>query len=145
MLTNIPTARYFLCTLTTQTARKLVAYYNRELSSLGLTAQQMIALGVLCFQEEDLSLGEFAERMNVSKASAATMIKRLEAMGLVTKESNSRDARLNVLKITDKTRELIPKLHEKVIELENAIESQVGSSNLKRIVDDLSMLMSIEF
>jgi DNA-binding MarR family transcriptional regulator len=140
---NNSTAKYFLLTLSTQTVRKLLAYYNRELASLGITAQQMIALGVLCFQE-NLSLGEFAEQMKIRKATAVSMIKRLEAMGLVTREANPQDARLNVLKITDKTRELVPKLHERAIELESTIESQIGSPGLKRLVEDLSLLLSVE-
>ena len=143
MLTNFSTAKYFLLTLSTQTARKLLAYYNRELASLGITAQQMIALGILCFQE-DLSLGEFAEQMNIRKATAVSMIKRLEAMDLVTKETHPEDARLNVLKITEKTRDLIPRLHEKAVELEDAIEAQIGAPSLKRLVEDLSLLLRIE-
>ena len=74
--------------------RKLVSYYNYELSPLGITAPQMIALGVLCFQE-DLSLGEFAGQMKIRKVTAVSMIKRLEAMGFVTKEAHPQDARLN--------------------------------------------------
>lgn len=143
MLMKNSTAKYFLLTLSTQTVRKLLAYYNRELASLGITAQQMIALGVLCFQE-DLSLGEFAEQMKIRKATAVSMIKRLEAMGLVTREAHPQDARLNVLKITDKTRELIPRLHERAVELESTIEEQIGAPGLKRLVEDLSMLLSVE-
>jgi DNA-binding MarR family transcriptional regulator len=103
----------------------------------------MIALGILCFQE-DLSLGEFAEQMKIRKATAVSMIKRLEAMGLVTRESHPQDARLNVLKITDKTRELIPKLHERAVKLESTIEEQIGAKGLKRLIEDLSMLLSVE-
>jgi len=143
MLTNISAAKYFLLTLATQTVRKLLAYYNRELASLGITAQQMIALGILCFQE-DLSLGEFAKQMKIRKATAVTMIQRLEAMDLVTKEAHPQDARLNVLRITDKTRELIPKLHKKALELENAIEEQIGAPGLKQLVEDLSMFLEVE-
>jgi MarR family transcriptional regulator, organic hydroperoxide resistance regulator len=143
MLSNNSSAKYFLLTLTAQTVRKLVAYYNRELAPLGITAQQMIALGVLCFQE-DLSLGEFAGLLNIRKATAVAMIKRLEAMGLVTKEAHPQDARLNVLKITDKTRKLIPEVHERVAGLEHTIETQIGAQGLKRLVDDLSMLLSVE-
>ena len=143
MLMDSTTAKYFLLTLSTQTARKLLAYYNRELASLGITAQQMVALGVLCFQE-NLSLGEFAEKMKIRKATAVSMIKRLEAMGLVTREAHPQDARLNVLKITDKTRELVPKLHERAVELEGTIEAQIGTPGLERLVEDLSLLLDVE-
>lgn len=140
---NGPTARYFLCTLATQLQRKLVAYYNRKLAPLGLTAQQLIAMGVLCFQE-DLSLGEFADRVNVKKATAVSMINGLEAKGLVTRRPHPRDGRLNVLEITDKARELMPKIHEKMVEVENTIESQIGASNLERIVADIYLLLGVK-
>ncbi len=144
MLTKNTISKYFLLTLVSQTERKLVAYYNRELAPLGITAQQMIALGILCFND-DLSLGEFAAHMKVRKATAVSMIKRLEAMDLVSREAHPHDARLNVLKITDKTRELIPEIHKKVVELENTIRDQVGSSSLERMVADLFMLLNVKF
>ncbi len=137
-------SKYFLCTQLTRAARKIVAHYNRELAPLGLTAQQLIALGVLIF-EENLSLGEFAKRLKMGKAGAATMINRLEALGLVTKEPNTVDARLNVLKITDKAREPHPKIQKTVLDLENTIESQIGSSDLEAFVAHLSAFLELEF
>lgn len=137
-------SKYFLCTQLTRASRKIVAYYNRELAPLGLTAQQLIALGVL-ISEENLSLGQFARRLKMGKAAAATMINRLEALGLVTKESNPSDARLNVLKLTDKARELHPKIEDAVVDLENTIESQIGISKLQEFVNHLSLFLELEF
>ncbi len=137
-------SKYFLCTQLTRASRKIVAYYNRELASLGLTAQQLIALGILIF-EEDLSLGQFARRLKMGKAGAATMINRLEALGLVAKEPHPVDARLNVLKLTDKARKLHPKIQETVLHLENTIESQIGVSNLEEFVAQLSAFLELEF
>ncbi|MCP4683134.1 MAG: MarR family transcriptional regulator [Desulfobacterales bacterium] len=122
----------------------MVAYYNRELGPLGLTAQQLIALGVLMF-EEDISLGVFAKRVGVGKAAAASMVKRLEAMGLVTNNPHPSDARFSVLKVTDKARELNPKIQKKVSELEKTIESQFGASNLEGFAAKLSAFLDIEF
>ncbi len=144
MQTMSITAKYFLCTLTTQVARKIVAYYSRELAPLGLTAQQLIALGVLAYEEE-VSLGVFAKRLKMGKAAAASMIKRLESMGLVSKEPHPHDARLIVLKITDKTRKLDPEIHKKVAELESTIESQFGVANLKKLVAQLTTFLDVEF
>ena len=137
-------AKYFLCTQLTRASRKIVAYYNRELAPLGLTAQQLIALGVL-ISEENLSLGQFARRLKMGKAGAATMINRLEALGLVTKEAHPFDARLNVLKLTDRARELHPEIQKTVLDLENTIESQIGVSNLKEFATRLSAFLELEF
>ena len=137
-------SKYFLCTQLTRAARKIVSYYNRELTTLDLTAQQLIALGVLIFQE-DLSLGQFAKRLKIGKAGAATMINRLEARGLVTKEVNPSDARLNVIKLTNKARELHPDIQKTVIDLEKSIESQIGDPDLKKFVYYLSSFLELEF
>ena len=126
--------------LTNQAARKLQVFYNRKLSPLGITAQQMVALGIIGFHE-NLSLGEFAKQLKVRKPTAVSMIKRLEVMGLVTREVHPQDARLNILNITDKTRKMLPNMWEKMIEIEKYIESQVGPSELRRIIDDFSNLI----
>lgn len=103
-----PQARYFLCTLLTQASRKIIAYYNQELSSLGISAQQLIALGVLEFQK-DVTLGKFAESMKISTPSALNMLRRLEAMELITIEPHPSDGRLNIFTPTNKARLLFPK------------------------------------
>ena len=96
MQTKPPESKDSICYLATQAVRKILAYYNRSLKPLGLTAQQVMALNVL-WREDGLSLGVFAKRAGMCKAAAVTMIKRLESMGLVTKKINPEDARLNVL------------------------------------------------
>ena len=61
MQTKISEPKYFICSLATQAVRKMVAYYNRTLEPLGLTAQQVMALGVL-WRSDGLSLGAFAKQ-----------------------------------------------------------------------------------
>lgn len=139
-----PKAKFFLCTLLAQASRKMIAYYNRELNQLGISAQQMIALGVLAFQDE-VTLGKFAEGMKISRPTALHMLNRLKGMELITAEPHPSDGRLKVYKITEKTRKLIPKIHEKVKEVEGFIESQAVSSSLDRLVIDLSMLLRLKF
>jgi|GEM_PF-871352 DNA-binding MarR family transcriptional regulator len=141
---NYP-AKYLFCTLATHLAKKVRLYYNRELRPLGITSQQLVALGVLCFEEQDLSLGEFAKLARLKKSSAVSMIKRLEAMGLVTKEPHPSDARLIVLKVTDKTLDLLPKLHEKVQKLEKHLEVQIGSKKLGEFVENIYRILRIDF
>jgi len=143
MQTTFPEPKYFICSLTTLAARKMVTYYNRVLAPLGLTAQQMIALGVL-WREENLSLGIFARRAGIGKAAAATMIKRLEQMGLVAKEADPNDGRLNVLKLTDKARKLAPQVAEKVAVLERNLESAIGHEKLRSLIEVLSVIRDLQ-
>jgi DNA-binding MarR family transcriptional regulator len=139
-----PQAKYFLCTLLAQASRKIIAYYNRELNSLGISAQQLIALGVLEFQK-DVTLGKFAERMKIRTPSALNMLRRLEVMELITIEPHPSDGRLNIFKPTNKAQLLFPKIHKKVTEFETFIESKAGASSLERLVADLSKLLSFDF
>ncbi len=142
MQTNFPEPKYYLCSLTTAAARNLVGYYNRVLEPLGLTTQQVMALGVL-WKEEGISLGVFARRAGIGKAAAVSMIKRLEAMDLVIREPHPTDARLNVLKLTDKARELAPRVARIVNDLEKAIEAALGVKNLQTLVSGLSVIRNL--
>jgi len=143
MQTTFPEPKYFICSLTTLIARKMVAYYNRVLAPLGLTAQQMMALGVL-WQEENLSLGVFARRAGIGKAAAATMIKRLEQMGLVSKQADLKDGRLNVLKLTNKARKMAPQVAEKVATLERNIESAIGHEKVRSLIEALMIIRDLK-
>jgi len=143
MQTVFPEPRYFICSLTTLAARKMVAYYNRVLGPLGLTAQQVMALGAL-WREENVSLGKFAERAGMGKAAAVTMIRRLEQMGLVSREPHPDDGRLNLLKLTDKARKLAPQVAEKVALLEKNIESALGQEETRTLIEALSVIQDME-
>ena len=143
MRTDSIESKYLLCTLITQAARKIVSHYNREFAPLGLTAQQIMALGVVT-SENGVNLGEFAKRLKLGKPAAGTMIDRLEVLGFVTKESDPVDARLKIIKPTDMAKEIHPEIHGKVAELEFDLESHMGASNLEALISQLSSVLAIE-
>jgi len=120
-----------------------VAYYNRVLAPLGLTAQQMMALGTL-WREENVSLGKFARRAGIGKAAAVTMIQRLEQMGLVSRKPDPDDGRLNLLRLTDKARKLAPQVAEKVAVLEESVESAIGPEDTETLIKALSVIRDME-
>lgn len=144
MQTKNTPPKYFICSLANQAVRKMLAYYNRALEPMGLTTQQVMSLGVL-WEEEGLSLGVFATRAGMGKASAVTMIKRLEFMELVTKKPNPTDARLNVLTLTDKARNLAPKLLAMGTQLEKNIERAVGKKDMASLIKGLSVIRDLDF
>jgi MarR family transcriptional regulator, organic hydroperoxide resistance regulator len=121
----------------------MIAYYNRELSPLGLTAQQLMALGVL-WREEDLSLGVFARKAGIGKAAAVTMLRRLENMDLVTCGPHPQDGRLNVIRLTARARELAPEVTTKVQQLEKTIEQAIGLSNLHTMIEGLKVIRDLD-
>jgi len=121
----------------------MVAYYNRALEPLGLTAQQVMALGVL-WREDGLSLGIFAKKAGMGKAAAVTMIRRLESMQLVTKKTDPEDARLNVLTLTPKARNLAPKILSMGTMLEKCIEETVGQEDMAALIRGLTIIRDLD-
>jgi MarR family transcriptional regulator, organic hydroperoxide resistance regulator len=121
----------------------MVAYYNRTLEPLGLTAQQVMALGIL-WEEDGISLGEFARRAGMGKAAAVTMIRRLERMDLVTKTTHFADGRLNVLNLTRKARILAPDVLSAGMALERTIEQAVGKKDMAGMIRGLKAIRDLE-
>jgi DNA-binding MarR family transcriptional regulator len=132
-----------MCHLCTQAGRKLAAYYNKVLGPLDLTASQVMALGVL-WREEHVSLGGFAKSAGMGKAAAVTMIKRLEAMGLVTRATNPVDARLNIISLTGRARALAPEIMQNVARLEQTLEQTVGLENMESLIRGLSLIRDMK-
>lgn len=143
MQTKLPEPKYFICSLATQAVRKMVAYYNQALEPMGLTAQQVMAMGVL-WREDGLSLGVFAKRAGMGKAAAVTMIRRLEGMGLVTKKMHPKDARLNVLTLTEKARKQAPQILAMGNKLEKSIEDAVGKEDMASLISGLTIIRDMD-
>ena len=144
MQTKSPEPHYFICSLATRAVRRMIAYYNQTLEPLGLTAQQVMALGVL-WQEDGISLGEFSRQAGMGKAAAVTMIQRLENMGLVAKAADPRDGRLNVLNLTRKARALGPEILSAAAALEKNIEQAVGKEDMAGMIRGLKAIRDMEF
>ena len=143
MLTNDAHPRYFICSLATRAARRMVAYYNRTLAPLGLTAQQVMALGVL-WQEDGISLGEFARRAGMGKAAAVAMIRRLERMDLVTRTPDPADGRFNVLNLTPKARDMAPEILSLGATLERTVEQAVGKQDMEAMIRGLKAIQELD-
>ncbi|WP_349676722.1 MULTISPECIES: MarR family transcriptional regulator [unclassified Thalassolituus] len=67
--------------------------HSRQLSKIsGLTAPQLLILQLLR-QQEELTVGEVAQKVSLSQATVTTIIDRLEKRGLVRRERGSSDKR----------------------------------------------------
>lgn len=143
MQTNIPEPKYFIFFLTNQVSRKIVAYYNRELGELGITAQQMLGLGVLWYNP-GISLGVFAKKSGIGKAAAVSMVQRLEAMGLVEQGQNPDDRRLSTLRLTKKAEYIACQVAEKVVDLEARFERALGQREIRELQRHLGVLNELD-
>src|SRR2546428_12808129 len=72
-----------------------------RLSEVGLSLAKLAALHHLSRAGESLPLGQLAERLACVKSNVTQLVDRLDADGLVTRESDSNDRRSRFAVITD--------------------------------------------
>jgi len=92
-----------LCLAVSAAARALVSLYRPLLEPLGLTHPQYLAMLAL-WQHGELSLKQLASHLELEPATTSPLVKRLEALGLVSRGRGSADERLLVITLTDRGR-----------------------------------------
>ena len=72
----------------------------------GLTAPQLMVLKEI-MNDEDINIGKVAKKVSLSQATVTNIIDRLETRELVTRERSIQDKRRVIVRVTDKTREIL--------------------------------------
>ena len=67
--------------------------YRPLLNELGITYPQYLVLLVL-WEEDTVPVGEIARRLQLDAAALTPLVKRLETLGLVTRQRDARDERI---------------------------------------------------
>jgi DNA-binding MarR family transcriptional regulator len=80
--------------LISDVARLLRTVFDRRVRHLGLTRAQWLALTRL-YRRPGASQSEFADMLEIERASAGRLIDRLEAGGFVVRRDDKRDRRIN--------------------------------------------------
>jgi DNA-binding MarR family transcriptional regulator len=79
--------------------------YKPLLERLGLTYPQYLAMIVL-WEADDITVGALGERLALESNTLTPLLKRLEAMGLITRGRDPKDERQVRIRLTDKGRAL---------------------------------------
>lgn len=101
------------------TERAILAALERELRPFGMSPVQYIALGWILSGHAS-SPSDLAETLSITKATAVRLIDRMVRDGLVTRESDTRDGRVKVLRPSRKAETMWKKV------------ADVGPRNLRR-------------
>lgn len=107
-------------------AHAVEARIDNALSPLGLSLAKLNVLGVLVSSGSPLTLGDLAERLACVRSNITQLVDRLEADGLVKRESDPADRRSIRAVITDAGKE----------------RQHAGSIALARVQDEISALLS---
>ena len=78
--------------------------------------------------------GDLAKKMNVSTARIATLIKRMEQNGFITRHTSSEDARRIVIEITPEGTAYVEEMREQALSKVESLLDRVGKENLYTFV-----------
>ncbi|WP_305988613.1 MarR family winged helix-turn-helix transcriptional regulator [Roseibium sp. MMSF_3544] len=95
----------FLCFALYSANHAMHGVYKDLLKEIGLTYPQFLAMTVL-WEKNNVPVGTITSKLQLDTNTLTPLLKRLEAMGLLTRTRNSKDERQVILKLTRKGREL---------------------------------------
>ncbi len=91
----------------------------------------------LLYSAEDnrLSAGAISEAMGVSTARVAVLLKKMEGKGLITRESDSTDARVTVVCLSGAGKNVAEQMQENMLKHISYVIDQVGMEKLKQFIE----------
>jgi len=95
----------FLCFAVYSAGHAFNRLYRPLLDRLGLTYPQYLAM-VALWEADGRTVGELGVRLGLESNTLTPLLKRLQAMELITRERDTRDERVVRLRLTDKGRAL---------------------------------------
>ena len=90
-----------LCLALYTASRAMTARYRVALSDVGLTYPQYLVM-LLLWEEGTCSVREIGQRLSLDSSTLSPLLKRLQAMGLVTRTRVARDERLVIIGLTER-------------------------------------------
>lgn len=127
----------FLCFAVYATGHAFNRVYKPLLDELGLTYPQYLVM-VLLWERDGQTVGGLGDRLFLESSTLTPLLKRLEALGHVTRERDPADERQVRVRLTASGRAL----REKAREIPDCILAASGlqPEQLRRLRDDLTAL-----
>ena len=94
-----------------RTAGRIETFVDARLAEVGLSLPKLAALDKLTKAGGSLPLGQLAERLACVKSNVTQLVDRLDADGLVTRESDPNDRRSRLVCLTDRGKSVPPVTH----------------------------------
>jgi DNA-binding MarR family transcriptional regulator len=127
----------FLCFAIYSTNLAVNRLNKPVLDQLGLTYLQYVAL-VLLYEHNDQTVSSLSDKLFLESSTLTPLLKRLEAMGHVTRQRDPQDERVVKVNITPKGR----KVREKALEYREQLVEKMGlnATDFKNLREDLVKL-----
>lgn len=88
-----------LCLALYTASRAMTARYRVALEDFGLTYPQYLVM-MLLWEEPSVPVGRIGERLSLESSTLSPLLKRLEAMGLISRTRDRSDERLVIIGLT---------------------------------------------
>jgi DNA-binding MarR family transcriptional regulator len=124
--------------LMARTHRAMRRWLLSHLDPLDITYEQFRVLNALCDQDR-VSQVNLAERVNADTTSLARMLDRMENAGLVTREAEPADSRVNLVTLTENGRQIMKRL---IPVRDRALQTALQALNEKE-VNELKRLLNM--
>jgi MarR family transcriptional regulator, organic hydroperoxide resistance regulator len=123
-------------------SREIIKLYKPILDKFNLTYTQYITMLVL-WEEEEINFKRLGERLHLDSGTLTPVVKKLEAMDLITKYRTKEDDRVVVVKLTEKGKVLKDDITEVPKELACKIAIEENQylelkESLKSVLEKLS-------
>lgn len=100
-------------------------YLNNALAQYELNLIQVLCM-LRVYNEENLNQKDLSDSLYITKGAITKAIKKLESNGIIIREQSSTDKRHNILRLSEKGKNLIPILEE----INNEWEKKMGLDKL---------------
>lgn len=107
--------------------RRVYDHYEKRLAPFSLTSPQYFVFNAL-WMGDGISVGELGERVSLDSSTLTGIIDRLEKSGYVERKTNPDDRRSVLIFLTDKAREVGPKILDFADELDSKLR-QLSSTD----------------
>ncbi len=94
-----------LCLALYTASRAMTARYRVALAEFGLTYPQFLVMQLL-WEDGTASVGGIGQRLSLDSSTLSPLLKRLQAMGLVTRTRATNDERLMIIGLTGRGEEM---------------------------------------
>ena len=100
-------------------------YFNNALAQYDLNLIQVLCM-LRVYNEENLNQKDLSDSLYITKGAITKAIRKLESNGIIIRQQSKVDKRHNILKLSQKGKDLIPILEE----INNEWEEKMGLDKL---------------
>ena len=92
-------------------------------------------LRLLYITDGPITAGTISDRLDISTARVAVLLKKMAAKGFITKEKDPVDARVTIVKLTDFGRKTIERMWEEIKSQMGKVIDEIGEDRLSEYIE----------